>query len=65
MEDILRFNVGMWLHNTNTKPGPCGQFINGTSKAAVALASFPASGNTWVSGLLEKATGVCTDELVL
>ena len=26
----------------------------------VALTSFPGSGNTWVRGLLEKATGVCT-----
>ena len=47
----------------DAKPGPC-HFINGTKRAAVALASFPGSGNTWVRGLLEKATGVCTGEWV-
>ena len=26
----------------------------------VGLVSFPGSGNTWVRGLLQKATGVCT-----
>ena len=26
----------------------------------MALASFPGSGNTWVRGLLETATGICT-----
>ena len=45
-----------------TKTGPC-HFINGTRRAAVALASFPGSGNTWVRGLLEKTTGVCTGKL--
>ncbi|XP_064388155.1 WSCD family member AAEL009094-like isoform X2 [Halichondria panicea] len=39
--------------------GPC-HFMNGSSRSAVALASFPGSGNTWARGLLEKATGVCT-----
>ena len=39
--------------------GSC-RFINGSRRAAVALVSFPGSGNTWVRGLLEKATGVCT-----
>ena len=43
----------------NSKPGPC-HFINGSRRAPVALASFPGSGNTWVRGLLEMATGVCT-----
>ena len=46
---------------TDAKPGPF-HFINGTRRAAVALTSFPGSGNTWVRGLLEKATGVCTGE---
>ena len=36
------------------------RFMDGTSRSTVALASFPGSGNTWVRGLLEKATGICT-----
>ena len=39
--------------------GKC-HFMNGTNRAPVALVSFPWSGNTWVRGLLEQATGVCT-----
>jgi len=35
-------------------------FMNVTSRAGAALLSFPGSGNTWLRGLLEKATGVCT-----
>ena len=35
-------------------------FINGTHRAPVALASFPGSGNTWVRGLLQRASGICT-----
>ena len=41
--------------------GTC-RFIDGMSHRRVALASFPGSGNTWVRGLLEKATGICTGE---
>ena len=41
--------------------GEC-RFIRGEGRAAVALASLPGSGNTWIRGLLEKATGVCTGE---
>ena len=37
-------------------------FMNGTHRSPVALVSFPGSGNTWVRGLLEKATGICTGE---
>ena len=40
-------------------PGEC-HFMNGTKRAAVAVVSFPGSGNTWVRGLLQQATGVCT-----
>ena len=36
------------------------RFMNGTNRAPVALASLPGSGNTWVRGLLEQATGICT-----
>ena len=44
--------------------GTC-HFMNGTGRRPVALASFPGSGNTWVRGLLEKVTGICTGELAL
>ena len=37
--------------------------MNGTNRAAVALVSFPGSGNTWVRGVLEQATGVCTGKV--
>ena len=37
-------------------------FMNGTHRSPVALISYPGSGNTWVRGLLEKATGICTGE---
>ena len=40
-------------------PGAC-RFMNGYGRLPVALASFPGSGNTWVRGLLEKITGICT-----
>ena len=46
------------------KPGNC-HFMNGTNRAAVALASFPGSGNTWVRGLLEQATGICTGIIII
>ena len=35
-------------------------FLNASDRAPVALASFPGSGNTWVRGLLQIATDVCT-----
>ena len=38
-------------------------YMNGSHRAAVALASLPGSGNTWLRGLLEQATGICTGEL--
>ena len=38
--------------------------MSGQGRAAVALVSFPGSGNTWVRGLLESATGICTGELL-
>ena len=43
----------------NLPYGKC-RFMNGSQRAPVALASFPGSGNTWVRGLLEQATGICT-----
>ena len=39
--------------------GSC-HFMRRLNRSAVALVSFPGSGNTWVRGLLEKATGICT-----
>lgn len=38
-------------------------FQNGTTRHPVALASFPGSGNTWMRGLLQKITGVCTGKV--
>lgn len=35
-------------------------FLDGQTRDPVALASAEGSGNTWVRGLLEKASGVCT-----
>ena len=39
--------------------GDC-HFMQGQGRLPVALASFPGSGNTWIRGLLEKVTGICT-----
>lgn len=36
------------------------RFINEPNRDAVALVSFPGSGNTWVRGILEAVTGMCT-----
>jgi hypothetical protein len=36
------------------------RFMNGSGRSPVGLISFPGSGNTWVRGLLQKATGICT-----
>ena len=46
------------------KPGKC-HFMKGDNRAAVALVSFPGSGNTWVRRLLEQATGICTGEYII
>ena len=35
-------------------------FMNGANRKPVALVSPPGAGNTWVRGLLERATGFCT-----
>ena len=51
-----------------TKFGPIQKgrchFMNGTGRYPVALASFPGSGNTWLRGLLEKVTRICTGIVV-
>lgn len=36
------------------------RFLNGTGRDPVALASYPGSGNTWVRGLLQAVSGICT-----
>lgn len=36
------------------------RFADQRNRKPVALMSFPGSGNTWVRGLLEAATGICT-----
>ena len=36
------------------------RFINGADRNPVALASYPGSGNTWVRGLLQEVTRLCT-----
>ena len=41
------------------REGTC-RFMRSAGRRPVALASFPGSGNTWLRGLLEKATGICT-----
>ena len=44
--------------------GSC-HFMNGSNWVPVALASFEGSGNTWVRGLLEQVTGICTGKSLL
>jgi hypothetical protein len=39
------------------------RFITDPGREPIALASFPGSGNTWLRGLLQLATGVCTGSL--
>ena len=62
-EDVVRYEK-CWKkteHYNVTRILDSGcRFIDGRKREAVALASFPGSGNTWVRDLLEKATGVCT-----
>ena len=60
--DLARFKSCSEHARNNTKvlkKKKC-HFINQTGRDPVALVSLPGSGNTWVRGLLEKATGVCT-----
>ena len=46
----------------STIPQRC-TFMDGQGRVPVALVSVPGSGNTWVRGLLEKATGICTGSI--
>ena len=44
------------------KPCQC-SLLDGKKRGRYALLSLPGSGNTWVRGLLEKASGVCTGSM--
>ena len=44
---------------TKIEKGSC-NFMSDRGRRAVALASPEGSGNTWLRGVLEKATGICT-----
>lgn len=35
-------------------------FVDGSDRHPMGLASYPGSGNTWVRGLLQRVTGLCT-----
>lgn len=35
-------------------------FVSGENRFPMALASYPGSGNTWVRGLIQTTTGLCT-----
>ena len=63
-DDIVRYNkclrkIRHYTNTTTISNSGC-RFIDGKKRGAVALASFPGSGNTWIRVLLERATGVCT-----
>ncbi len=44
------------------EPSTC-SFLHNKTRHPIALASFPGSGNTWVRGLLQMTTGLCTGSL--
>ena len=53
-------HLAVWFSHGILQPsGEC-QFMNGSGKSPMGLVSIPRSGNTWVRGLLEKTTGICT-----
>ena len=61
-EDMVHFRY--CIHKTELLKEPqrslgC-RFLNGTGRDPVALASYPGSGNTWVRGLLQGVSGLCT-----
>ena len=60
--EVDKFMRAMKKKDRLLKISPACHFMNGTSRGSVALLSFPGSGNTWLRGLLEKATGICTGE---
>lgn len=63
-EDIARWKKCTFLaskvqQNESTSSCKC-HFLAQPLRDPVGLASLPGSGNTWVRGLLERATGICT-----
>ncbi len=60
-KEAVQSCFGHWVahEDVNNWSEKC-HIMNGTFIAPVALASPPSSGNTWVRGLLEQATGICT-----
>ena len=57
-EEYFQYCLRQMKLPTEIKEYNC-HFINST-KSPIALASFPGSGNTWVRGLLQDITGICT-----
>ncbi len=63
-KDLPHFNYckrRTWPRQTFQEPNEslC-RFMNSEGRHPVALASYPGSGNTWVRGLLQEVTGLCT-----
>lgn len=63
-DDISRWLKCTYLarkvaQNISSQISKC-SFIDQSERDPVALVSLPGSGNTWVRGLLEEATGLCT-----
>lgn len=62
-DDRSRYDscIDQAVKGTNiTLPTSKCKFMNGTGRDPVALVSLPGSGNTWVRGILESITGICT-----
>ena len=51
--------------STQSAPKCQCRFREGSGMKRVALVSLPGSGNTWLRGLLEKATGLCTGQIFI
>ena len=66
-EERLIFNKCQRRTGKTLEPPPACKcrFRRGVGKKRVAVVSVPGSGNTWMRGLLEKASGLCTGEAVL
>ena len=52
--------VNKWFNKTVTPDDGICNFMDGQKRLPVALASMQGSGNSWVRGILERVTGVCT-----
>ena len=58
------YNSCLKLAEEHYSVHPCEcRLMDGKKRGRYALVSLPGSGNTWVRGLLEKATGVCTGSM--